>query len=428
MATLFANRTDAMMPVHEMPMDQLQREYVSLKSTAYSLTVEESHLIKKIETLREESVRAVLKAEMKEENASNQLFRCLDGAEKEVQHYQSLLKEEESEAESLSNRIKEMRAQQTEVENTLEERQEYLLMNLQRKLLDMARKKTAVEQELMAERQKYLDVLATGLGVLRGRAAASSTESSVAVDPQAASLEASAVPAEKHVDIVPLTTSVSSTLASRRTMDTSAGIPQSTASPEPSAQGDTDPAAATQFLHAPTSVLNAQTMPKESLGVHTLRGSANSIGNRISTSTTPRSADPTPCSTHSSEPHHAVVRLERKLNQLLLEQAAAMQRTSTTEKQCALLTAKLRAVQEATFLDRARAAKMKEELEKARARLCEEKANSTDGTSLSSFDDSSVVSGRSVSLDHTGTIAMGNLSLRERTRELLSSVPSSGMN
>ncbi|CAG9582108.1 conserved hypothetical protein [Leishmania major strain Friedlin] len=428
MSTMAASRSDTPAPVHEMSMERLRREYVSLKSTSYSLTVEESHLIRKIETLREESVRAVLNAEMKEEQVSNQLFRRLDGAEREVQRYQALLKEEESEAESLSGRIKEMRSQQTEVENALEERQEYLLMNLQRKLLDMARKKTAVEQELMAERQKYLDVLVTRLNMLRGRGVGSSTESSVTIHSQPSPAEANTVPVAKHLD-VPLPTTAAPHIS---TPLLRTGVPLGDnhgmlpAEKPLREDAHTDAGLPLPFVLSPA--ISAQKKPKDGVIVNASRGNTSSTSGRLSASTTPLSADLTPRSSHSSETHHAVVALERKLNQLLLEQAAAMQRTSATEKQCAVLTAKLHAVQEATFLDRARASKMKEELEKARARLSEVKARDRSGIPFSPLDDTSVMSGSNASFDNSSPLVLSSLSLRERTRELLSSVPQPNAN
>ncbi|KAI5686470.1 hypothetical protein MNV84_03084 [Leishmania braziliensis] len=428
MPTVAASRSDALAPVHEMTMERLRREYVSLKSTSYSLTVEESHLMCKIETLREESVRAALNAEMMEEQVSNQLFRRLDGAEKEVQHYQSLLREEESETESLSKRIKEMRSQQTEVENMLEERQEYLLMNLQRKLLDMARKKTEVEQELMEERQKYLDVLVTRLNMLRGRGPGSSTESSVTTHSHLSPSEANVASVEKHVDVTLPTTTASHTPTLPLRVGTSLGDGNSMPSAEKPLQEDACPGTTLLLPLVLTPSLTAQKRPNDGFSESTLLSNANVPSGRFSMSTTPRSADLTPRSSHSSEAHHAVVALERKLNQLLLDQAVAMQRTSATEKQCAELTAKLHAVQEATFLDRARAAKMKEELEKARARLSEMKATDSCGTPFSSIDDGFATSSSSVSFENSSFVALSNLSLRERTRELLSSVPPPNMN
>lgn len=418
-----ASRSDTPAPVHEMSMERLRREYVSLKSTSYSLMVEESHLIRKIETLREESVRAVLNAEMKEEQVSNQLFRRLDGAEKEVQRYQTLLKEEESEAESLSRRIKEMRSQQTEVENALEERQEYLLMNLQRKLLDMARKKTAVEQELMAERQRYLDVLVTRLNMLRGRGLVSSTESSLTIHSQPSPAEANTTSVEKHFDVLLPSTAASHTSTPLLRTGVPLGDNHSMLPSEKPLREDACTETDISLPLVVTPAVAAQKKPKDGVTVNASRGNTNSTSGRLSASTTPRSADLTPRSSHSSETHHAVATLERKLNQLLLEQAAAMQRTSATEKQCAVLTAKLHAVQEATCLDRARASKMKEELEKARAHLSEMKASDNSGIPFSSFDDPSVMSSSNMSFDNSSSVVLSNLSLRERTRELLSSVP-----
>lgn len=438
-------RTDALSGVHDMSIDELRREYISLKSTGYSLSVEETHLKDKIEVLREESVRAELNAEMKEEQMSNQLFRRLDGAEREVQRYKAMLKEEETEAEALTARIKKMRNEKNEVENVLEERQEYLLMNLQRKLLETARKKTAVEQELMLERQRYLDVLATRLDALRGRSTAGSAESSTtlrpapdaptgALSPGATTAAATSVAAAR-AGAAPEASSLAVENASSASASTAPAAPAASAStPEKAAPLDADAPAPplkspfTSFTRQPAKEAAAVTAP-----LSTPHATAITPSARASLSGTPRSGDLTPLSSHSSETHHAVVALERKLNQLLLEQASAMQRTSATEKQCAELGAKLRAVQEATFLDRARAAKLKEELKEARARLAEANTatTSTANTSMlgeASFDDSFSSGVNPRSFDPSVSLTLSNLSLRERTRELLSSIPPPPMN
>ncbi|KPA82288.1 hypothetical protein ABB37_03393 [Leptomonas pyrrhocoris] len=418
MKSLTTPRTDALAVVHDMSIDELRREYVSLKSAGYSLSVEEIHLQDKIEVLREESVRAELNAEMKEEQMSNQLFRRLDGAEKEVQHYKAMLREEESEAEALTSRIKKMRNEKNEVENVLEERQEYLLMNLQRKLLETARKKTSVEQELMQEQQRYLEVLVTKLDALRGRSTAGNADASSSVRPPSAapasvlSLSGTASTAAPAVQPVSSLTKESPTEA---------------ATPEKASRDDATPPV--PVAHRASFSFNKGPAKDASLsGTPHLMATTPSA--RASLSGTPRSSESTPLSSHPSETHQAVVSLERKLNQLLLEQASAMQRTSATEKECAELGAKLRSVQEATFLVRARAAKLKEELKEARARLAEANCNAAITTAVSntSFDDSLSSGANLRSVDPSVSMSMSNLSLRERTRELLSSIPPPPMN
>lgn len=403
MTSLMTPRTETLAVVHDMSVEDLRREYISLKSTGYSLSVEETHLMERIEVLREESVRAELNAEMKEEQMSNQLFRRLDGAEKEVQRYKAMLKDEEGEAEALTARIQKMRNEKNEVENALEERQEYLLMNLQRKLLETARRKTSVEQELMLERQRYLDVLVTRLDALRGRGSvagsADSSSSALRSQPEAPAASSGAVAANAAVDPA----SASTPLKSGGSETTAASVPS-------------------QLTKAAVKDVASGGTPHALTLTPSLRPSLSG---------TPRSGDLTPLSSHSSETHHAVVALERKLNQLLLEQAAAMQRTSATEKQCAELGAKLRSVQEATFLDRARASKLKEELKEARKRLAEADSSSAANTSVAadaSFDDASTGGVSTRSFDPSVSLTMSNLSLRERTRELLSSIPPHPMN
>ncbi|KPI90486.1 hypothetical protein ABL78_0416 [Leptomonas seymouri] len=438
MTSFVSPRTDALLAVQDMSIGDLRREYISLKSTGYSLSVEETHLKDKIEVLREESVRAEFIAEVKEEQMSNQLFRRLDGAEKEVQRYKAMLKEEESEADALTDRIKQMRSEKNEVENVLEERQEYLLMNLQRKLLETARKKSSVEQELMLEQQRYLEMLMTRLDALRGRSTASSADSSTlrfsAAAVGNASLPSStAAGSERPPDAL----HGSGGAATASDVGAAAEFPLpvkvtsfSTLTPEKASCNEaTLPAPA--FKSPYTSFTKGSAKDAELSG--TLHPAAVTPNARAGFSSVPRSGDLAQVPSHSSETHQAVVALEQKLNQLLLEQAAAMQRTSATEKQCAELGAKLRAVQEATFLDRARAAKLKDDLREVRARLTE--ANSTPKSTTnastlgdSSFDDSVLSSVNSRSFDTSASLTMNNLSLRERTRELLSSIPPPPMN
>lgn len=271
-------------------------------------------------------------------------------------------------------------------------------MNLQRKLLETARRKTSVEQELMLERQRYLDVLVTRLDALRARGNA--------------------------------TGSAESSMTHRSLPE----APNTAVSPSAATQGEKSTAeaagsAATPLRSPPLQL--SKSAVKDAAPGGTPHALTLTPSLRPSCAGTPRSGDLTPLSSHSSETHHAVVALERKLNQLLLEQAAAMQRTSATERQCAELGAKLRSVQEATFLDRARASKLKEELKEARKRLAEADGSSTANASVTaeaSFDDATASVASTRSFDPSVSLTMSNVSLRERTRELLSSIPPHPMN
>ncbi|KAH9577461.1 hypothetical protein LSM04_006318 [Trypanosoma melophagium] len=71
----------------------------------------------------------------------------------------------------------------------------------------------------------------------------------------------------------------------------------------------------------------------------------------------------------SAETHAAINRLERKLNDLLRRHAAAVRASANNESLCAELGQSLTSIQQAAFLDRARAAKLREELHEARRRL-----------------------------------------------------------
>lgn len=379
-------------------MEELRREYVSLMSTRYSLTLEESHLTDKIEALRQKSVDLQLHSEIEEEHATNQLFRRLDGAEKDVHRYESMLQEEEREVDRLSREFTTVCNAKSEIENKLEERQEYRLINLHRKLLDLVRTKTDLEQQLMAEGQRYLDVLLTEVHTLRGLEHSGSDSLSSAAPSAAVEPPPVLRLRESHVD-------ASTTLPPSALLSVIREEPQLAA-----AALSVGPEAATS--QRPCAVRRGPAS-----------GGSSAL---VSAMTTPRSNEAPSRTSFSSESHQAVVDLELHLNRLLKEHADAMKRSGAMQQQCADLAAKLRSVQEATFLDRARASKLKEELDEATRRMTELKSSSFAARDICGEDSSCLNSSR-VLEPSTSSLAMGSMSLRERTKELLSSVPPSGL-
>lgn len=311
-----------------MSLEELRREYVALKVDQHLLLSTSDTVQLKIESLRDESVRLQQSAEVEEEHAANQLFRRLDGAERDVRKYQLLLKEEESATNGLRLQIRAVRGQQSEVETQLEQQEEYLLLQLQKKLLEVATKKGDLERELQTERQRYLEVLVSQLAAIRGGGSSASAPDT------------------------PLQ---------------SAG------------SGDSGPTAA----------------------------SGSGSGASVVTHTDPVT-------------HEKVQKLEDKLNALLAKHARAMHETAETERRCAELSAKLTDIQNATFLDRARAAKLKEELGVAREKLAELEAT---GGDTSSYDDSLALDTPRNMLDYSFASGSASMSLKERTKELLSAAP-----
>ncbi|KEG12341.1 hypothetical protein DQ04_01781050 [Trypanosoma grayi] len=112
--------------------------------------------------------------------------------------------------------------------------------------------------------------------------------------------------------------------------------------------------------------------------------------------------------------HEAVIRLERQLNDLLREHAVAVQASAKNEALCAKLGESLEGIQQAAFLDRARASKLKEDLRQARRRLLSmEHQMRRRGPSVASDDSSGLQT-------PTYTCLKNLSSLRDHTKEVLS--------
>lgn len=344
----------------QMSLEELRQEFIHQKLTQFHLHAEAESLKSRIENLRSESVRLQQNAEIEEEHAANQLFRRLDGAERDVRKHQQLLKEEEEAMNNLRGQIREVRLQQTNVENQVEQQEDYLLVRLQKKLLEVANKKSELERELLTERQRYLEVLVSQLAVLRG-----------VEDGASASVLSSGTAEEGNNPLQE--DGANNVSASQPVAETSAGA-------------------------------NATAIIDDSAG-----------------EPTPPQGSPSGRGQFDAATHNKVVQLEQRLNKLLAQQAQAMQESAETERRCAELSKKLTDIQNATFLDRARAAKLKEELYQARSKLSDLENASADVTSF--YEENSSFSTPSRSLDQSTLIANASQSLKERTKELLSAAP-----
>ncbi|EPY17695.1 coiled-coil domain-containing protein 6 [Strigomonas culicis] len=168
----------AELSLDKLSTEELRAEYVQLKAAQFNVSHKKANVELKCELLREESVRLQQLAEVEEEHTANQWLRRLGGAEKEVRLMRQALKDEELAGNSLSLQIRDVEQRRTEVEDQLEEREEYLLLTIQRQFFAVVEKKVALERRVMEERERYLTLLSKQLAKVREMLPA---ESSVSV-------------------------------------------------------------------------------------------------------------------------------------------------------------------------------------------------------------------------------------------------------
>ncbi|CCW60636.1 unnamed protein product [Phytomonas sp. EM1] len=298
--------------VEDMSIEELRKEYVALKTIQFSQHCEEEMLNKRIEMLREESVRLQQSTEIEEEHVANQLLRRLNSAERDVKKYEQLIHEEEETIEELSRQISVIHDQQREVESQLGKHQEEHIM-LQGKLLNRELKRSELGRELLDEWQRYLGVLVHHLAVVRNR-----EEKEKEREGGGICLASPAMPA------VP---------------DEASSFPESAGAPGP-----------------------ASSVPVSSVPVSS-----------VPVSSVPDSSDPilsSPLLTSCNSPAHPVVaRLERRLRRLLAEHAQVRRGADAMRQQYTALSERLKRVQDTAFLEIAQAAKYRESLHDAQAKL-----------------------------------------------------------
>jgi chromosome segregation ATPase len=148
-------------PTPQMTDEELQMEIVRLQQENSSLDaklVEQSNDYRK---LRAEAVRQQQCAEVEEESIANNLFRRLDNATRETKKLGDALHREELQRQELQRELDAITHRQEEMENQLEQEQEYLLNGLQRQLIELSSKKKEAEKQLATERACYLEILAS---------------------------------------------------------------------------------------------------------------------------------------------------------------------------------------------------------------------------------------------------------------------------
>lgn len=314
-------------PTHLMTTDELRREYIRLKQINASLTEEAALLQAEIGAVCKESVRFQQSTEIEEEKRANQLLRCLHSEEMQKRQFLGLLRHEEAARQKIMGQISQVRGEKNDLESHLAQ-QEVVMLQLQKRLMDVVNKKNDAERELLRERRLYLDALTRELEHLK---------SCVFIETNERKNIGGGDDNSKEEMAETLTTETPNTEDSEVAFSSASG-----------------------FAATDTNV--------------------------------------------------AINCLEKKLNHLLREHAAAVRSCMRNKEDCEELGRNLDAIQKTAFLDRARASKLREELLESKRHLTELEAF-TRGSSVVSDDSSRLPTPRFSSLK--------NMSLRGRTVEFL---------
>jgi hypothetical protein len=230
-------------------------------------------------------------AEVEEDHIANTLLRRLENEKREKKRCSRMLKAEELAKRQVLRQIAEVRTQQVEIENQVEQEQEFIVNQLQKDLMFVASVKNEAERALVKERMEYLNILHRQVRALSDGMRAGQEQQPLTLK------EDAAVPG----------------VCSRHQ----------------------DP------------------------GVVALEPMASCTPSRKTTATTASTA----------EDGTLVYELEKELNELLAQQVEVQNTTLQQEQECAALAAKLAEIQREALVDRSRAAKLRDELEKAKQDL-----------------------------------------------------------
>jgi hypothetical protein len=326
--------------------------------------------------------------ETEEEAIANNLLKKVDQVKKEMRNNRQLIKAEEEYHKMLKAQIEQVRSEQEHMENMLEQEQEFVLHKLQRELLETSMRKSEIERSLAEERRQYLELLHTQLSELslqqsqHGGGSPSLSNSAAGLGAGRPLGSSSFVPAlgTHHV----------------RTLSDAATTSDINAS-----FSDALPSNMTSDVHLAPASLSGSVAASPSFNA--------ACGGW---STTPQRA-----STRTPDiRRRTIADLELEINHLLLEQSDYQRKAQTQEQQCADLLSKLHDIQQGTFLDKARMVRLQEDLLRARAELDNvQQMRPSSSSSLlhratpSSSEDPS-----------TGTTPLHHQSLRDRTKEVLS--------
>lgn len=312
---------------HLMTIDELRREYIKLKQINTSLSREAALLQAEIGSVCKESVRFQQSTEIEEEKRANQLLRCLHSEEMQKRQFLGLLRREESAHQKIMGQIAQVCEEKRDLESHLAQ-QEVVMLQLQKKLMDVVNKKNDAERELLKERRWYLDALTKELEDLKSCAL---------------------IEANEHGNVV-------------------------------DGNGNFKKEVTEELITETAKMEVAELAPLSASGVA------------------------------ATDTNVAINCLEKKLNRLLREHAAAVRLCMRNKEDCAELSKNLDAIQKAAFLDRARASKLREELLESKRHLTELEAF-TRGSSVVSDDSSRMLTPKFGSLK--------SMSLRGRTIEFL---------
>ncbi|CUG88217.1 unnamed protein product [Bodo saltans] len=330
--------------------------------------------------------------ETEEEAIANNLLKKVDQVKKEMRSNRQQIKAEEEYHKKLKAQIDQVRQEQEQMENMLEQEQEFVLHKLQRELLETSLRKSEIEKSLAEERRQYLELLHTQLSELSmhpsssggggGSPSATHVSPSIALNSHATTTGrpvggAGAVHARTSSDAITAASEISASFS------------------------DAVPSNVTSDVHmAPASLTGSV-------------AASPSFATAGGWSMTPqRTATRTP-----EVRRRTIADLELEINHLLLEQSDYQRKAQAQEQQCTDLLNKLHDIQQGTFLDKARMVRLQEDLVRARTELenVQQMRPSSSSSLLlhratpSSSDEPS-----------TGTTPLHHQSLRDRTKEVLS--------
>ena len=271
--------------------DELRREIENMEKTNSELeqVVAQQHLT--LQQLCAKATRLQQTAEVEEDHIANTLLRRLEEEKCEKKRCTRMLKAEQVAKRQVLRQIAEVRTQQAEIENQVEQEQEFIVNQLQKDLLFVASVKNEAERALVKERLEYLHMLHSQVSSLR---------------------------------------------AMQNLQQDSVRLAEDEAFSPSTPEASLPPAASPLSTSPSTPPLGSGRKQRSAEGNDTL-----------------------------------VYDLEKELNELLARQVEAQAATLQQEKACTALAAKLAEIQREALVDRSRAAKLREELEKARQDLAE---------------------------------------------------------
>lgn len=370
-------------------LQRLDQENASLEDQVANAMSAQKTLVSRVVHLQQVTER-------EEDAIANNLLKKVDQVKREMRSHRQQIRAEEEHHAKLKAQIEDVRHEQEHMENMLEQEQEFVLHKLQRELLETSMRKSEIEKSLAEERRQYLELLhqqLTELSVAQQHATTCSPSASTsgAIMPAGAPGGGGG--------------NTRSSGAHVRTLSDTAASDMNT-----SFSDAAHPAASNTNSDALYAVGGMS-----SLTGSVLAGGSFSAALPSGSHTPRRFTTRTPDVVRS---RRTIVDLELEINHLLLEQSEYQRKAQLQEQQCTDLLNKLHDIQQLTFLDKARMVRLQEDLVKAKAELENVTQRPLSSSSLL------LQRGTPCSSDDPagscGNTPLHQLSLRDRTKELLS--------